>query len=266
MVKDKVLLSANKYNFAECVQLAQEFNLGIEVMTFAFPDVLDGNWEELLAEYKALLSNIDLISVHGPFMDMAAGSPDERINELCRQRYKHGIHIAAELNSRILVVHANFIGSLHNTIYREGWHKRNVSFWSEMADYAQKYDVQIALENMWEYDPTILSDLLSDVDHPYLKTCLDVGHAHLFSDYNYTLQNWLEKLEPWLIHSHMNNNDGKVDVHHGFRYESGVLNYHEILKMFKNLKNQPTIVLEMDKVEDMRDSLPYLLGDREITS
>jgi sugar phosphate isomerase/epimerase len=258
-VTDRVILSASHNNIHECIELACEHGLGIEVMAFAYPDVLDGNWQDLLNEYRRILEPVPgPITVHGPFMDMVSGSPDDRINEVCRQRYQQAIHITSELGSKLMVLHANFIGSLHNTFYRKGWHMRNIEFWRPMAEYAGNAGINIALENMWEFDPGIIGDLLAAVNHPNLRACLDIGHAHLFSDTQFTLLDWLNTLEPWLIHSHMNNNNGKLDEHHGFDYEKGVLNYHEVLRMFRGLPTPPPIVLEMDRVEDMRSSLRYL--------
>lgn len=259
---DRVLLSASRTNIEECVELAVERGMGIEVMAFAFPDVLDGAWETLLVQYKRLLAPVPgPITLHGPFMDMVSGSPDERINAVCRERYFHAIDIAAELGSKIVVVHANFIGSLHNVPYRLGWHQRNIAFWKPMAQRASDHGVTVVLENMWEFDPTIIPELLAEVDHPNLRACLDIGHAHLFSDSKFTLQDWLRAVEPWLIHTHMNNNNGKIDEHHGFDYERGVINYSEVLRMVRALPTQPNIVLEMDLVEDMRASLHHLQID-----
>ncbi len=258
-MSDEVLLSAGRHNINECIVLAQEQQLGVEVMAFAYPDVLDGDWRGMLDIYQRKLAQVPgRITLHGPFLDMVSGSPDERIASVCRQRYHHAIDISAELGARTMVVHANFIGTLHNTVYREGWHQRSVRFWRPIAEYAQRRGVTIAMENMWEFDPTIISDLLSEVDHPHLKACIDIGHAHLFSDVVYTLNDWLTTLEPWLIHSHMNNNNGRVDVHHGFSYADGVLNYNAVLPMIRALKKPPPIVLEMDNVADMRASLSYL--------
>ncbi len=256
---DQVLLSAGRNNFKACVDLARERGLGIEVMAFAFPDVLDSNWEAVMGQYKTTLQEVPgPITIHGPFMDMVSGSPDARINEVCRQRYLHGIYIASQLGAKLMVVHANFIGTLHNVPYRHGWQERNIAFWKPLAERAAEYGVTVALENMWEFDPTIIGDLLSAIDHPNLRACLDVGHAHLFSDSAFTLQNWLNTLEPWLVHTHMNNNNGKIDEHHGFDYEFGVINIEAVLNMLRNLKRQPSIVLEMDHVEDMRASLRYM--------
>ncbi len=256
---DQVLLSANRANFDECVRIAAQYRLGIEVMAFAFPDVLDGDWEDLLHDYKEALRMVrGPITMHGPFLDMAPGSPDKRINEICRARYKHGIHIASELNARCIMFHANFIAAIHNPEYRQGWHARNLVFWHDMAEYAQEHDVTIAIENMWEFDPYIIGDLLREINHPYLRACIDVGHAHLFSiqqDEKLSFEVWLRTMEPYLLHFHMNNNDGKLDVHRGF--PDGVLDYNSLLKRVRQLRRPVTMTLEMDHVEDMRASLPY---------
>lgn len=259
---DQVLLSAGRHNIDECIALADEYHLGIEVMAFAYPDVLDGDWQSLLGEYRQKLAGIrGKLTTHGPFMDMVSGSPDARINQVCLERYRHAIEITAELGAELMVVHANFIGTIHNESYREIWHERNVPFWQGIAEHAERHGVITAIENMWEFDPTIISNLLAAVDHPYLRACIDIGHAHLYSNVEFTLSDWLRTLSPWLVHSHMNNNNGKVDVHHAFDYPDGVLNYHEVLKQIRALSNPPAIVLEMDRVEDMRASLSYLILD-----
>ncbi|MBC8100163.1 MAG: sugar phosphate isomerase/epimerase [Armatimonadetes bacterium] len=258
-MSDQVLLSAGRHNIEQCVALASERGLGIEVMAFAFPDVLDGDWKTLLKHYKQLLAPVPgKITMHGPFLDMVSGSPDDRINDVCRHRYLHALDIAAELGSKIVVLHANFIGSLHNVPYRNGWHLRNIDFWRPIAESAAEIDVTIVLENMWEFDPGIIGDLLAAVNHPNLRACIDVGHAHLFSDSLFTLLDWFNVMEPWLLHTHMNNNNGKIDEHHSFDFERGVINYPEVLRMYRGLPSQPPIVLEMDTVEDMRASLHHL--------
>ena len=255
---DRVLLSASRNNIQHCVELALERGLGIEVMAFAFPDVLDGDWQLTLREYKEILRPMQgALTLHGPFMDMVSGSPDPRINAVCVARYSHAIRLAAELGAKQVVFHANFIGSLHNTFYREGWHKRNVEFWAPIAEYAEQHKVLVLLENMWEFDPTIIADLLREVNHPALKTCLDVGHAHLFTDPQYTFEYWLRTMEPWLTEIHMNNNNGILDEHHGFDWERGVLDYRQILPKIRSVNPQLDLVLEMDSVKDMRQSLSY---------
>jgi sugar phosphate isomerase/epimerase len=253
-----VLLSAGRANVHECIELAGQYGLGLEVMAFAFPDVLDGDYVDEMHHYRRLLKDVQgPITLHGPFLDMVSGSPDPRINAVCSSRYSHAIRIAAELGAEQLVFHANFIGSLHNGFYRTGWHARNVDFWGPMAEYAALHGVTIAMENMWEFDPTIIGDLLTQVNHPNLRACIDVGHAHLFSDSSFTWDDWIETMAPWIIEFHMNNNNGILDEHHAFDWEEGVLNYHDILPRLRSQFPHAKFVLEMDRVEDMAASLHY---------
>lgn len=255
---DRVLLSVSRHNAQECVDLAHERGLGLELMVFAYPDILDGDWRVTLAKYKRLIQTVPGdITLHGPFMDMTGGSPDPRINAVCVARYSQAIRIAAELGAKRVVLHANFIGSLHNTFYRRGWHERNVEFWAPIADFGQANGVVVAIENMWEFDPTIIADLLREIDHPYLRTCLDVGHAHLFTDSEYTFDDWLETMAPWMDEVHMNNNNGIIDEHYGLDWEQGVLNYRTLLPKIRATNPDVDMVLEMDEVAYMRDSLHY---------
>lgn len=252
---DSVLLSAGVKNIEACAALAHEHGLGIEVMAFAFPEVLDGDWKYIANEYQTLLANVPgPITLHGPFMDMAPGSPDAQINAICVERYKHAIVIAAEFNAEKIVFHANYIAAIHNLSYRQGWHQRNVHFWGEMAEFAQKQGVTVTIENMWEFDPKIITDILEAVNHPYLRGCLDVGHAHLFGG-DYPFDTWLAHFEPYLIHMHVNNTHGKLDTHNALN--DGVIDYQAILRQMRELAFQPTVVLEMYEVEDMHASLPY---------
>ncbi len=258
---DLVSLSAGLNNIENCVELAQQCNLGIEVMAFSYPEILDGDWRATVKQYKRLLDYVPgPITLHGPFMDMVSGSPDPRVNAVSNARFSHAIRIAAELGAHIVVFHTNFIGTLHNAFYRIGWHQRNVAFWRPLADYAQQHGVVIALENMWEFDPTIIGNLLEEVNHPCLRACLDVGHAHVFSDKMYDFDYWLRVMEPWIIEYHMNNNNGIIDEHHGFDWDSGALDYNDILPKLRALNTPlkpPVMVLEMNHVKDMSDSLYY---------
>ncbi len=257
-MRDLVALSAGIGNFYECVELACQHGLGIEIMAFSVPHVLDGDWRKLDKEYRAALADVSgPLTMHGPFMDLVSGSPDERINMVAYGRYEHVIRIAAGLGVQQVVFHANYIGLLHNDFYRQGWHQRNVDFWGSLGDYAKAYEVVVAIENMWEFDPTIIGNLLRELDHPCLKSCIDIGHASLFSDPDVSFDNWLETMRPWIIELHMNNNNGVMDEHYGFDWDQGVLDYAQILPKLRELPVKPVMVLEMDRVEDMKESLRY---------
>lgn len=251
---DRVLLSASDRNIEDCVRLALEYELGIELMVFAFPHTLDGDWQGTIARYRHLLRSITRRTMHGPFMDMAPGSPDRRINALVYERYQHAIRIASELEIPIVVFHANFIAAIHTVEYRTGWHQRNLDFWNPVAEYAQQYGVTVAVENMWEFDPDIIGDLLKEINHPNLRACLDIGHAHLFGEVPF--ERWLNSLSDLIVHTHINNNDGKIDIHMGL--DHGILDYQQVLPRLRALPAHPSMTLEMDEVDFMKNSLSLL--------
>ncbi len=262
-MRDRVSLSAGIGNFYDCVELACERGLGIELMAFSQPIVLDGEWRQHERAYRQALADVPgKLSIHGPFMDLVSGSLDERINMVSYSRYEHVIRIADLLGIEQVVLHANFIGLLHNEAYRQGWHQRNVDFWGPLGDYARAYGVVLAIENMWEFDPTIIGNLLDELDHPNLKACIDVGHAMLFSDANVSFSDWLAALAPWVIELHLNNNDGIIDEHHGFDWDQGILDYSRLLPQLRQALPNPLMVLEMDRITDMKESLRYFELDR----
>lgn len=251
---DAVLLSAGLGNIHECIDLAVEHGLGIELMAFAYPQILDGDWRSTLAETQRLLKPISgILTLHGPFMDMAAGSPDQQINNVTKGRFRHALQIANELGAKLVVLHANFIANIRTQEYRIGWQKRNVDFWGDIALTAERLGVLVAVENMWEFDPYIIGDVLQKLNHPYIRACVDVGHTRLYSAVPF--EKWLEVMSPYLIHVHLNNNDGKDDNHRALT--TGVVSYAEVLPLLRKLPSPPSMTLEMDSVSDMAMSLPY---------
>ncbi|MDZ4770208.1 MAG: sugar phosphate isomerase/epimerase family protein [Chloroflexota bacterium] len=251
---DAVLLSAGLSNAQACVDLAVEHGLGIEVMAFAYPNTLDGDWRAKVAAYQAMLRPVSgVITLHGPFMDMAVGSPDVQIERVVKGRFRHALEIARDLGARLVVLHANHIPNIRNEEYRSGWQRRNVDFWADIAVTAQRVGVLAAVENMWEYDPYIIGDVLKTLNSPYIRACLDVGHTHLYSEVPF--DEWLTVMAPYLAHVHLNNNDGIDDNHRSLN--QGVVGYDTVLPRLRALPTPPTMTLEMDQVADMLMSLPY---------
>jgi len=254
-VSDHVMICAKQTNFDACVTLARQHGLGIEVQTFAYPDALDGDWLALIHHYRDALESVPgPVALHGPFMDMASGSVDPLINRVVRERARHALHIAAELGAQTIVFHANFIATMRNLDYRSGWTQRQIEFWEPLVEQAQRRGQVIALENMWEYDPDIIGEVVRGLDQPGLRVCLDVGHAHLFSDV--PLEVWIDRLHEVIAHVHINNNDGEIDVHRAL--DDGVLDYRALLPQLCRLPNRPALALEIEDINELVRSLAYL--------
>jgi len=252
-------ITACQPDISRHVALAREYHVGIEIQIYGYdPALLDGDWRTLVDQHKTLLRGFEgQIALHGAFYDMISASLDMRIAALTRERYLLNLHIAAELGARHVVFHANYFPVIHHPNYLPDWTRRQVDFWRELVEHAQRLDLTIALENMWEPEPAIIAEVLDQVDSPHLAACLDVGHVHLYSD-SLPFSAWLERVKDRLVHCHINNNRGLHDEHLPLDVEGGVVDYERILPMIRALPRQPMVCLEMDELSYLERSLRYL--------
>src|SRR5690606_33233050 len=122
-----------------------------------------------------------ILGFHGAFYDMVSASLDPEVVALTLRRYRQGLEIASQLGGDYLVFHANYMGGWKLPNYQIGWHERQVAFWRPFAAEAAERGIYVLLENMWAPDPAILRDVIEEVDNPYMRACLDVAHATLYS-------------------------------------------------------------------------------------
>ena len=100
------------------------------------------------------------------------------------------LEICAILGVEILVIHP-----IHHMDFRGNekiLHDINMAYFKKLIPYAEKYNVKIAIENMWRRDPNrkfISHDTCSqpeehaawidELNHPNIVACLDLGHSAL---------------------------------------------------------------------------------------
>lgn len=63
-----------------------------------------------------------------------------------------------------------------------------------------------------EPEPSLLTEIVRQVDDPRLGLCLDVGHANIGTSKTPPLA-WIDPMAPWLRHVHLHNNGGQWDTH-----------------------------------------------------
>jgi len=256
---DRLAITTHRADIAQHVALARKHNVGIEIQVYGYdPGLLDGDWQTLLTRHRALLRGFEgEIALHGAFYDMSSASVDERITALTRERYLLNLHIASELGARNVVFHVNYLPLIRQPAYLPDWTRRQVAFWSELAEKARSLDLVIALENMWEPNPDIIAEVVRQVGSPHLGACLDVGHVYLYSD-SVPFPTWLERLKDYLVHCHINNNRGLYDEHLPLDAEGGVVDYDMVMPMLRALPRPPLISLEIESLDDLERSLRYL--------
>ncbi len=81
----------------------------LEIQDFVFPDVLEGDWQDIVNRYKRLLEGYKgRVGIHGPFfgLDLAASDPD--IQSVIRKRLLQGLDACEALDATHMVVHSPF--------------------------------------------------------------------------------------------------------------------------------------------------------------
>lgn len=57
------------------------------------------------------------------------------------------------------------------------------------------------MENVLDEDWRLLLDVYKQVEHPNFKLCLDMGHAHCYSEIS--VLEWAQELAPYIGHVHV---------------------------------------------------------------
>ena len=204
-------INALEHEIGDAIAFCVEENLGIEVTGFAFSSGLDIGYEERIARNVKALEGIAWVSLHGPFIDLIANSPDPAIVEVSKQRHGLGLDAAKRVGAKIYVAHLNANPLIRNKGYRNNFPKAVANFWLPFADDAGKHGMTIVLENLWEEGPEWQKRVIEEANHPHLKASLDNGHALVFSER--PAKEWIEVLGPDLYHCHLHDNDGTYDQH-----------------------------------------------------
>ncbi|MGB9872435.1 MAG: sugar phosphate isomerase/epimerase family protein [Anaerolineae bacterium] len=256
----RLAIATSRPDIAPYIALARDYSVGIEIQAYGYnPRVLDGDWSSLVEQHRRLLRGFEgEIAFHGAFYDMSSASEDPQIVRVTRQRYLLNLRIAAELGARHVVFHANYLPWIRNARYVRRWTQRQGEFWAEIGAEAEHLGLVVVLENMWEPSPDLIGQILDWVDSPFVKACLDVGHAYLYSD-SIPFTGWLARLKDHLAHCHINNHRGVQDEHLPLDAPGGVIDYSLILPLLWSLPSPPLISLEMESLEDLKRSLRFIL-------
>jgi len=217
--------------------------------------VLDGGVAAIAAEsVGAQLRELGMsCTVHAPYHDMAPGSPDPQFRTVTRQRLQGTLAMAVQLGCRVMVAHAGFDTRRHGYMISE-WLTRAVNTWLPLGDLAAKHNILLALENVYEYGPEPVVELVSRLNHPWIGGCFDVGHVACFSRTPMTA--WLAAFGPYIRHLHLHDNLGEHDDHWGLG--RGMADLARVGEFLETVQPPPTLTIEGHGLEHVLASVAYI--------
>lgn len=228
----------------------REYGLGLEIAEFCTAWNIDRRFELTDSRVQESMQGISRSILHAPSNELFPCAIDEKARELAAYRYRQAIDLAKRYGSKKVVIH----GGYHPWMYYPVWYVgQSVAFWKEFLK--EDPGVEIVLENVLETQPDMILDILEGVDDPRLRMCFDVGHINAYS--YIPIMDWLETCAPWIGHIHVNNNDGREDLHQGL--QDGIIPMKELLQRIESLCPEATITLEMTET---KSSLEWLREKR----
>lgn len=204
----KQLLICDDSKVDEVAPLCRALGVGIEVQAFYNPRVFEDD-ATAVEKHCQSISGIRNRSMHGCFGDLCPGSFDAKVRELARQRFEQSYHIATRLEVQHVVFHH---GHVPHTSSPQGWLKRSTEFWLSFLE-GKITNISFHLENVLDWEPRLLSDVVKSIDLPNVDVNLDIGHVHCNA--KTTILKWIEHLNTQIGYVHMHDNHGQEDEHLG---------------------------------------------------
>lgn len=258
-MRNKLFICAERvtgdHEFEAHLQIAKERDLGIEIQEFSTPELMRGNWEGRLDEYKKLLRDFggDL-SIHNAYHNLVNVSLDPDVIELTQKKYDFHFMIAKELGCRIIVSHLSWT-PFYTDVWLKRWQEDQIKFWDRYVNIAEREDLLLVCENTMEPRPEILKAVVDEMQSDQFKFIFYIGHANLFSEV--PIEQWILTFGDDLAYMHVHNNYGNYDSHNSVL--KGTINFHYLFKLFDRVGIAPILSTEIFG-EGLIESIEYLEG------
>jgi len=174
-------------------------------------EALDSLSLERLGKAAALLRSAGLVTtIHAAFLDLNPGALDKTIRDASRLRFQQVFQAAEVLKPRVIVFHPGY-DEIRYGSSRAAWLENSINFWREFLPSARSIGTIIAVENIFEKEPSTLRELLEAIGDPCFRHCFDVGHWNMFT--SVSMEEWFAELGPYMAEFHLHDNHGKMDEH-----------------------------------------------------
>ncbi len=209
---------------------------------------------------------ISIVQAHAPFPS-GIGNPER--DEAIFKMLMRSMEAASILGVRNIVVHPlKWIDVLEKR--EEAW-KANTALYERLIPYCEKLKLCVCVENMKRYnrqtrkfdvsfcgDPDTFCSFIDAIDRPYIKACLDVGHAALAGT---DPAEFIRRLGPNRLHAlHIHDVDD-IDDRHNLPFQED-LDWESICRALGEIGYKGWFTLEADNF--MKHMPPALWPDAEV--
>lgn len=261
---DRIFAAPKGTTLEAGIEFALAHELDYEIPTFYQVENLDKAPQEI-ARYRHLFSNFQgQLSMHGPIFDTNVVSQDPEILKISQYRYRQAIEVAKTLDVRYLIFHSQWTPVYKVANVTGLWLNQVTDFWLQVLEEDIKdSNLTILIENFMDETPESIHTLVSRVNSPQLRACLDIGHVNIFSSMSPI--DWLQALGGQVAYIHAHNNGGALDSHDSF--EKGLIDMDSFLNHLALLPQKIHLAIETATIEGLASSYamiqPHLAVQKE---
>lgn len=251
----KFISSSVSKDFKEAVDIAGSLDCGLEISRL--PDFwnIDSHFEKTLFEMKKELVDFENeVSLHAFFFELCVASSDKRIREVSIDRFYQSFEAGKFLGAKTIVFHSGYNAPIKHDIYKGLIAGGLIEFFKDFVKLFEQNKMVAVLENIQEFDPTFISGVIKEVNSPYLRASLDVGHANIHS--TCPIDKWIEGYKHYLYHMHLHNNFSTNDDH--FSILNGNIDYKLVFDTIIKYNLKPKMVFEIFEKKALIESVKYL--------
>ncbi len=180
------------YSLERIVDILSEASFDcIDVSMHAFKNIKEYSADNMraLREYannKGVVFN----QAHAP---VPSSVGEKLADEVIFEKIVHSMELAAALGIKHIIVHPK--QHLRYRYNEEALKQMNYSFYKSLEPYCEKFNIKIAIENMWQNDennghivPSTCAPIEEHMEYvdmlhsPWFVACLDIGHASLTNE------------------------------------------------------------------------------------
>jgi len=196
------------YAIGDYLQFIRKYSLNLEL--YFCSNSLDMIKNDDIIRLQEKLDYHPSLTMHAPFMDMSPGAVDSKVRAITIERFSHILDIAEILKPKVIVFHSGY-EKWKYALKIDLWLQNSLITWKHLLPRAQEMGFKIAIENIFEDDPTNLRLLMEQLGSQYFGICFDTGHFNLFSQT--PLERWLRQLKSYIIELHLHDNNRNADTH-----------------------------------------------------
>lgn len=235
--------------------VANRLNPEIFFSADALDDVIP---EKMQAEADLLAESGLQCTIHTPFMDLNPGSVVRQIREVTRQTFNDVLDAAEIFKPQVMVFHPGYDRWRYGE-KKEEWLRHSIDTFQMVLERAEQIGCTVAVENIFEEEPSTLLALLEALDSPRVRHCFDVGHWNLFKTVG--MEEWFAALGPYVAEAHIHDNHGQRDDHAPLG--EGNIDFPLFFRLMAQYAPQAALTIEahtMERLERALRNLPTYLA------